>query len=86
MTMLIMSEDQARSYCTARFNSRARAMQGGLPTVPVRIAFVKEPYNAHHQRNECVFACYADADDKSLIGTYFQNALMNFSKLSISSQ
>ncbi|WP_058048803.1 hypothetical protein [Janthinobacterium sp. Ant5-2-1] len=86
MTMLIMSANQARSYRTARFNSRARAMQSCLPTVPVRIVFMNEQYNAFHQRNECVFASYADADDKSLIGTYFQHALMNFSKLSISSQ
>lgn len=78
MTMLIMSQDHARSYRAAQFNERARAMQSCLPTVPVRIAFLCETYNAYHQRNECVFACFLDEDDKSLIGTYFQNALVNF--------
>lgn len=78
MTMLIMSQDHARSYRTALFNNRAHAIQSGLPTVPVRVAFLFETYNAYHHRNECVFACFLNEDDKSLIGTYFQNALRNF--------
>jgi len=76
--MQIFTQDQARLYRTARFSDEAHAMQKGLPTVPVRIAFFCEPYNAYHRRNECVFACYVNEDDTTLIGTYFQNAFVDF--------
>lgn len=81
MTLLIMTSDQARSYNTARFNSGARAMQPNLPRDPVRIVFIGDQRNSFHDRIECVFACFAGAQDDTLIGTYYQNALMNFSNL-----
>lgn len=76
--MSIMSQDEARTYRWARFNDRAHAMQSGLPDRASAITFLCEPYNAYHRRNECVFACYVNEDNRSLIGSYFQNALIDF--------
>jgi len=78
MTMQIFTQDQVRAFRTARFSERAHAAQSGLPTVAVRVKFVSGAYNAFYLRNECVFACFANDDDTSLIGTYYQNALIDF--------
>lgn len=76
--MQIFTQDQARSFRSARFSEYAHAAQSGLPTVPVRVAFVLEAFNTYFNRNECIFACFVNEDDETLIGTYFQNALIDF--------
>ena len=76
--MEIFTHDQGRAYRTARFTERAHAFQSHLPKPPVRIVFIAVVYNAFHRRHECLFACYLNDDDTTLIGTYFQNALIDF--------
>lgn len=78
MTMQIFTPEQLRVFRTARFSERAYALQSGLPTVPVRIKFVYWAYNAFYRRTECLFACFVNEDDTTLIGTYYQNALIDF--------
>lgn len=78
MTPTLMSQADARRYRTARFSQQAHGHQHGLPTGPVRIAFFCHALNAFTWHHECIFACYLNDDDASLIGTYFQNALIEF--------
>jgi hypothetical protein len=78
MTMQIFTQAQVRAFRTARFSERARGAQSGLPTAPVRVAIAYGAFNAFFRRNECVFACYAGDDDSTLIGHYYQNALIDF--------
>jgi hypothetical protein len=78
MTMQIFTQEQVRAFCTARFSERAHAAQADLPTEPVRIKFFTGAFNTFYRRNECLFYVYAGDDDKTLIGTYYQNALVDF--------
>jgi hypothetical protein len=78
MTIQAFTQDQVRALRTARFSERAHAMQSGLPTATVRIAFAYGAFNAFFRRNECVFACYAGDEDTTLLGHYYQNALIDF--------
>jgi hypothetical protein len=76
--MQIFTQDQVRAFRTARFSARVHAAQADLPTGPVRIKFLTGAFNAFYRRNECLFYVYAGDDDKTLIGTYYQNALVDF--------
>lgn len=78
MTIQAFSQEQVRALRTARFSERAHAVQGGLTTERVRIKFFTGAFNAYFRRNECLFHVYAGDDDTTLIGTYFQNALIDF--------
>jgi hypothetical protein len=78
MTIQAFSQEQVRSLRTARFSERAHAVQSGLPTERVRINFFTGAFNTFFRRNECLFYVYAGDDDTTLIGTYFQNALIDF--------
>lgn len=78
MTIQAFSQEQVRALRTARFSERAHAVQSGLPTERVRIAFFTGAFNAFFRRNECLFYVYAGDGDMTLIGTYFQNALIDF--------
>ena len=76
--MQIFTQDQVRALHTARFSERAHAAQADLPTAQVRIRFLTGAFNAFYRRNECLFYVYAGDDDQTLIGTYYQNALIEF--------
>lgn len=78
MTIQAFTQEQVRLLRTARFSERAHAVQSGLPTERVRIAFFTGAFNAFFRRNECIFYVYAGDDDSTLIGTYYQNALIDF--------
>lgn len=76
--MQILTPTQLETVLTARFSGPAHSMQRGLPTIPVRVKFMYTVLNVYHGRNEPIFACFLDDDDSSLIGTYFENALFDF--------
>lgn len=78
MTIQAFSQNQVRALRSARFSERAHAIQSGLPTERVRIKFFAGAFNAFYRRNECLFYVYAGDDDSTLIGTYYQNALIDF--------
>ena len=78
MTIQAFSQEQVRALRSARFSERAHAIQSGLPTERVRIKFFTGAFNAFYRRNECLFNVYAGDDDSTLIGTYYQNALIDF--------
>lgn len=78
MTIQAFSQEQVRELRTARFSERAHAAQHGLPTERVRIRFFTGAFNTFYLRNECLFYVYAGDDDTALIGTYYQNALIDF--------
>lgn len=78
MTIQAFTQEQVRALRTARFSERAHAVQSGLPTERVRIKFFSGAFNAFFRRNESLFYVYAGDDDTTLIGTYYQNALIDF--------
>jgi len=78
MTIQTFSQDQVRALRTARFSERAHAVQHGLPTERVHVKFFIGTFNTFFRRNECLFYVYVGDDDSTLIGTYFQNALIDF--------
>jgi hypothetical protein len=78
MTIQAFTQEQVRELGTARFSERAHAVQSGLPTGRVRIKFFTGAFNTFFRRNECLFYVYAGDDDTTLIGTYYQNALIDF--------
>lgn len=78
MTIQVFTQAQVLALRSARFSDRAHAVQSGLPTARVRIKFFTGAYNTFFRRNECLFYVYAGDDDTALIGTYYQNALIDF--------
>lgn len=78
MTIQAFTQEQVRLLRSARFSDRAHAVQGGLPKERLRIKFFTGAFNTFFRRNECLFYVYAGEDDSTLIGTYYQNALIDF--------
>lgn len=75
--MQIFTQEQVCAFRKARFSERAHASQANLPIGPLRIKFFTAAFNAFYRRTECLFYVYA-VDDETPIGTYYQNALIDF--------